>query len=270
MRYLMVNKWKYVLIASSLFFVSQLDAQPTYSLLAEIPVQATVLETDVFGNCYLADRQNRLYKYSSMGELLATYHEPSMGSLKVVDATNPLKILIYYPDYGNIVTLDNYLAKLGVINLPQAGILDVEAIGLAADNNIWVFDKISNSLKKLDETGQVISESEDLTTFGLFPKPSCIRENTERVYVNDLELGIFVFDIFNSYINQIHEKGINQFQIIGQNLLFLRKGLLYNYNLKDLSLSEVSLPSSGNLKIVSIQQQYLFVADASSVRIYKY
>jgi hypothetical protein len=102
-------------------------------------------------------------KIDSVGNILFKYNQNLYGQLKLVDATNPMKLILSYPDYGTVVMLDNTLSEVGVVSLKKIGIYDYHALCFSSrDNNCWVFDENDYKLKKIDRNNNIILESTDM------------------------------------------------------------------------------------------------------------
>ena len=72
------------------------------------------------------------------------------------------------------------------INLRKQNIFKVEAVTTSYDNNIWLFDEQDNKLKKIDDNGNVLSESVDFRLlFDSVPEPKQIIDRDGFVYLND-------------------------------------------------------------------------------------
>src|ERR1035438_5404402 len=100
--------------AAVLLFCS--GASEEYTLIKTIPFSGVRFTTDKLGNTYvIAD--NQLLEFDSKGNPLANYSETNLGSLRSIDASNPLKLVLYYPDFGQINTLDTKLALQSTVNL---------------------------------------------------------------------------------------------------------------------------------------------------------
>src|SRR6202012_4840522 len=104
---------------------------------------------DNLGNIYLLSKDNQLKKLSPEGDSLAVFNDVRRyGKISSIDVTNPLKILVYYREFTTILALDRYLNMINIIDLRNLGILQARAVGLAYDNNIWVYDELDAKLKR--------------------------------------------------------------------------------------------------------------------------
>src|SRR5206468_842074 len=87
-----------------------------YNLIKSIPLHASFFTTDNLGNAYVVEN-NELKKYDPSGKLLSNYSEKNLGTLKFVDVGNPLKIILFYPDFQQINILDSKLLLESTIQL---------------------------------------------------------------------------------------------------------------------------------------------------------
>src|ERR1051325_1693811 len=114
-----VIEWTvYGLVLLPLYVSSQATE---YKLIKSIAINASILGTDKLGNCYVVKEKNELLKLNPQGDSLYSYTNTSLGRISFVGTSNPLKILVYYPDYSTIITLDNTLSQTGRINLLELG-----------------------------------------------------------------------------------------------------------------------------------------------------
>src|SRR5687768_7815077 len=63
---------------------------------------------DNLSNLYLINGEE-IIKYSPTGKQLLKYSNKRFGNITTIDATNALKILLYYKDFQQLVFLDNQL-----------------------------------------------------------------------------------------------------------------------------------------------------------------
>jgi hypothetical protein len=79
------------------------------------------------------------------------YKNLSYGKITQVDIQNPLKIVVFFETFNAVVTLDNQLNETQRIlfsDLPQPLLL--VAMGFAAQNKLWGFDRMSQRLLLYD------------------------------------------------------------------------------------------------------------------------
>src|ERR1044072_3137490 len=80
--------------------------------VATVQVQADKMTSDNIGNVYLIKGES-IAKYDSAGGLQKTFSNKNFGAIPSADATNALRIVLFYKDFNRIVTLDNTLSQNG-------------------------------------------------------------------------------------------------------------------------------------------------------------
>lgn len=257
-----------------LFFllcVSSVDAQDSYKLLQSIPFRdASCFTTDQLGNSYVVV-DNQLLQFGPDGKPKLNYSESSLGVLRSVDASNPMKLLLFYPDFARMVTLNSQLAPQSTIYLHPAGITE-PAVGCSSiRDGYWIFDLHDFQLKKLDLNLQVVAQSGDLSqVVGHSVLPNFMTEHEGMVYLNDPQTGILVFDAYGTYYKTIPITDLKSFQLIGSELLYLSKNELHAYHLKTIDDRVILLPAHDPLRVARIWQKELYLLTDSVLNFYSF
>jgi len=191
--------------------------------------------------------------------------------LSFIDATDPFNLLLFYPDFRRVILLDRTLSETGAFDLFNLDVIDVPAVGISSDNNLWIYDDIKFILKKIDRNGGIVQESNNLSlVLGKTLMPNFILERNNAVYVNDPEVGILVFDLFGNYTKTIDIKGLSQFQIVDQQLIYWQDNKLSVFNLKSLQTRSMDLQlSSDESQLVRIEKDRLYLRTGPSLKIYQ-
>jgi hypothetical protein len=211
-----------------------------------IPGDFSYFTIDNLDNIYLVDNNNQLKKLNSNGDSAGVFNDVrKYGKLFSIDATNPLKLLLYYQNFSTVLVLDRFLNIRNTINLRKQNIFNVKAIGASYDNNIWVFDEGDGKIKKIDDNGEVLSETVDLRMiFDTIPSPTSIQDQDGFVYLYDPNKGFYVFDNYGSLKNKIPFLHWANAAITGKNLYGFSDTSLYQYQTSSLNLKEFALPES--------------------------
>ena len=120
-----------------------------FRLVNSIPFKNVQLTTDRFGNAYVFS-EDQLFQYDSLGKPIANYAERHSGFLTSVDASNPLKILLFYRDFARIQLLNKQLAVATSIELRNIDIMQPLVVCQSSLDGYWIFDQRDFSLKKID------------------------------------------------------------------------------------------------------------------------
>jgi len=241
---------------------------PTFSLIKSIPVNASFCTTDNLEQLYTVV-DDELSKYSDNGILLHTYSNKILGNISFVDAANPLRLLLFYRDFVQIVFLDKTLSAIGGnILLENLGYEQAILTCTSNNNGFWLYDTQDFQLIRLDQNLKTTHNSGPINQLlGIEILPNYLIEYNNFIYLNDPERGILVFDIYGTYYKTIPLKGLASFQVIGDNLFYFSNNTLNSHHLKTLEASTIDLPDTGIVS-VRIEKQKLFLLKEKSLDIY--
>jgi hypothetical protein len=195
--------------------------------------------TDNLGNIYLLNESNQIKKLDEKGDSVAIYNDvKKYGKIYSIDVTNPLKVLVYYKDFSTIVILDRLLSVRSTIDLRRQNILQVSAIASSYDNNIWLFDEMDSKLKKIDDNGNVLLESNDFRQiFDSVPTPVKMYDRDGQLYLYDPKKGLLVFDYYGAKKNDFQILHLSDLQVIDKNTITARdSSFIYVYKPATLQL----------------------------------
>lgn len=75
------------------------------------------------------------------------YKNIGLGKITHIDFQNPLQIVIFYKNFNTVVLLDNQLNELKRIDFNlNPELIQLEAVGLSAQNQLWIYDGITNRI----------------------------------------------------------------------------------------------------------------------------
>lgn len=242
-----------------------------YKLIEGIPFKgAESLSTDNLGNAYIIIG-NQLLQFNSSGKPKANYSENSLGELRSIDVSNPLKLVLFYPDFGRLILLNAQLAVQANIHLREANIQQAMIACGSEYGGFWLFDRQDFQLKKLDMNLQINHQSGDMLSLtGVNVNPKFMMEHNGFVYMNDPDNGIFVFDRYGTYFKTIPLKVKAPFQIIENELLYLSNDSLKAFHLKTLVDREILLPPVNGIKCARIENQELYLLTNDSLTFYSF
>ncbi len=204
----------------------------------------TYFTVDNLDNIYLVNSNNQLKKLNSNGDSAGVFNEVrKYGKLFSIDVTNPLKLLLYYQNFSTVVVLDRFLNVRNVINLRKQNIFNVKTISTSYDNNIWLFDEGDAKLKKVDDNGEVLTETVDCRLlFDTVPSPAQIIDQDGFVNLYDPEKGFYIFDIYGSLKSKLPFKDWKNVEVIGKKLYGFSDTVLHQYLPGSLALKDYPLP----------------------------
>ena len=95
-------------------------------------------------------------------------------------------------------------------------------------------------------------------------------ERDNKVYMNDPNIGILVFDIFGSYEKTIPLKGLRKFQILQDQVIYFDNNQLNAYNSFTLELKSLALPDTADVSLAVIEKDRLGIMKKERIDFYKY
>ncbi|HIA06724.1 MAG TPA: hypothetical protein EYN71_08505 [Flavobacteriales bacterium] len=216
----------------------------SFELTLEIEVTSKSITSDYLGNAYTID-DNEIAKYSAAGILISSFSDKNAGTITSVDASNPLRVQVFYQDFGQIIYLDDVLSVIGSkISLIEQG-LDQATLSCSSwDDGIWLYDPQDFELKRLGSDLRLSHQSGNINQLvGIEANPNYIIEKNNFVYLNDPLTGILVFDQFGTYYKTLPVRGIDRFQVSGEQVFYLQDGKLMSYNMQTFQHANLPITS---------------------------
>lgn len=236
--------------------------------IKSLPVKGDQISTDNLSNVYVINF-DVLQKFDPKGNLLKTYSNKNFGKISSIDASNPMKLILFYRNFLQVVFLDNTLAQNGdPISLEELGYPQAQLICASHDNGMWVYDQQNFELIRFDQNLLLVNQTGNLAQLlSIDFKPQSMLEYDNRLYVNNPTVGILVFDIFGNYYKTIPLPGIYDFQFKEDELVYYKDGKLNTFHLKTLEQTETKLPDSTAVS-VHISNDRLYVLTREALGIY--
>ncbi len=259
------NFHKPIFIFSFLICLS-FTADDTLKNLFTVKAKADFFSTDNFGNTYLV-KADEIRKYNPSGDLLKIYSNKNLGKITSIDASNAMRLLVFYKDFSSVIILDDLLSQNGdIINLLDLSLEQSDLICSSFNNGMWFFNRQNANLMRLDDKLQTAVNTGNLNRLlGSDLKPNFILEYDGFIYLNNPEEGILVFDIYGTYFKTLTIKGLQHFQVKDKNLIYFSDGILKSYQLKLLTTVEQAFPGVSDTRVEK-ENYYLFYKDSVVVK----
>lgn len=262
-----VDRYKYPLLSVMVvFFCLAFTSADELKNLYTIRSKADLFTTDNFGNTYLV-KGDEIKKYNAQGELLKMFSAKNLGKITSIDASNPLRVLVFYKDFASILFVDDLLSQNGdAINLLDLSLEQSDATCTSFNNGLWFFNRQNANLIRLDENLQTVVNTGNLNRLlGTTFKPNFMLEYNGYIYVNNPEEGIFVFDMYGTYFKTIPIQHIAHFQVKDQQLIYFTGGQLKSYHLKLLTEASADFKEASDVRIEK-ENYFLFYGDSVLVK----
>lgn len=247
--------------------LSALHAADSLALIRSIPVKARLFSTDPVGNVFLVREDNSLLRLNSRGDSTGFFNEVRRGQITHIDATNPLRILLFFGDYGEIVILDNILTQKSTLRLPSISIFNVRCVANSADGNIWVYEPASGTLLKIDEQPSVVFSTPLRNFFNENPDPQFMAEQDRNLFMTDTIDGIRRFDQFAFYRNSYTFRP-REVQYVNSYLIYWSSPYLVSYHTGTLQEQRILLPQAETIRQARIERDKIYVLRETSLDLY--
>ncbi|MGL4598546.1 MAG: hypothetical protein ACRCYO_13595 [Bacteroidia bacterium] len=263
--YLMRLKWFFLLVVTVLFAF-----RPGVPVLtATIATTAKEMTTDPLGNVYLA-QNDELNKYDASGNLVRNYSDKTFGTISSIDATNPLRILVFNRDFARIAFLDNTLTANGdPVRLEMLGFANASLAASSHDNGLWIYDPLNYELIRFDRNLAIERRTGNLAQLiGIDLHPDFMMQQENYLLLNDPNRGVFLFDIFGTYIKMLPITAMHSMQIKQEKLIYFKAPQLRSLHLQTLEESVYEFPQDSSILQARIEQVGVFVMKAGKVELY--
>jgi hypothetical protein len=256
-----------------LFSIQGAYAQQASDFALSKTIQGDIVDftVDNLGNIYVLNQDNQLKKLNANGDSLAVFNDVRRyGKIWSIDATNPLKLLVYYREFTMIIELDRFLNIINTIDLRRLDILQAKAVSLAYDNNVWVYDELESKLKRIGDDGSLIDQTADFRQlFDSTPDPAIIRDQGDLVYLYDPAKGVYAFDHYGGLKTHIALPGWLDFNVIDKSILGRDSQRFFRYQLGTLDMQETPVPVAyKDASRIRITPNSIYVLKKTGLEIY--
>jgi hypothetical protein len=224
---------------------------------------------DKLGCIYTCDGTS-IEKYDENGNFLFSYAALSGGRISFVDASNPLKLLLFSKEFMHILFLDNKLApQKDPYRLSELNLYLPTCVCISYDNGFWVYDESSKELFRYDARQNQSNKSQRLSSFTEKElNPLFIKESEAGfLLLNDTMNGILIFDHFGAYLKTIPVY-TDYFYMMHRQILYVRDNLLYLMDIDTVRQMSVPLPEEGIKQVCIENKKMIVLTKDNTVKIY--
>lgn len=260
----MKNTFFIIAILLSVKCLAQLPAINPFFSKAERWELGEFAGQDNFGNVY-SIYENEFRKNPKEGKL-SFYKNVSLGKIHQVDLQNPLQIVLFYKQFTSVVLLDNQLNETTKINFSDLPIpLNPEAVSLASQNKLWLYDMLSQKLGLFD----VLKNTFQPLTPSYKDNLRFYQSDYNYFYWIDIKQNLYVSNIFGkvNFLGQVPE--FQQMQVVSPTALLIKNDNgLFLYNLENASLSPIAINEKSFVSF-SYKDQILSIFTEREINHYK-
>jgi hypothetical protein len=252
-----------------LFHLSLKSKAQEYQFIAKIDTLAKIVSVDNFGNLFVVTPENEVLKFNAQGKFLWNYTNNNFGEITQLDVTDPLRVILFYAAFQQIIVLNNNLSEISKYSFNQNPEAQVTLVSSANNNGFWVYDQINRELKKLSN-----SFLDDLRSGNIYQrngfdmKADFIITDEQHVYVNDEKEGIRIFDHYGNFIKTALVNAPNGFEVNGDEICFFTEDKLMSYNYFSFQLQEIKLPTKGHFSNAILRFNRLVVLNEKGLTLW--
>jgi len=248
--------------------ISRLEAAPPDSLYT-IERKAGLLAQDNLGNLYLSEK-GTLFKYNAQGKMQYRNNIKLFGSLNTLDVQNPLEVFLFFKETGVLVAFDNTLSKVWEFDLNRNNFSQTLAACNSMQDGFWIFDGNDFLLKRIDQNGNVLFQSENLFYLQEYVVDSVyLIEKGKRVFMFIADIEVLEFDIFATYVKKFSIKTKPPYYINNNDLFYTKNRKPYRFDKLLIKQLDIPLPEySGNPDMIYTTRDKLYILDESKINVY--
>jgi hypothetical protein len=238
------------------------ERKPDHSL--ETPADAIV--TDNLANVYVVSK-DKFTKYDLKLKFMKEFSNKNFGNITTADVNNPLRVLLFYREFGRIVFLDNTLSQNGEpIALEKLGYPLATLAASSYDNGLWIYDQPTFELLRFTTALEISNRTGNLSQIlGIELQPNFILEKDNRLFVNNPATGILVFDVFGTYIKTIPLLNLTNFQVADDEIVYFSEDILHSWNITTSEITDYSEPRSSTAISMRMERDAIFVHDSTLI-----
>lgn len=201
---------------------------------------------------------NSVIRMNPGGDTTGIFNEIRQGTISSIDASNPLRILLHYPAYNQLIVLNNRMGRKSTLSLGKVTSGNQVSICSSADGNIWILDVASGDLLKTDESLNELQRY-NLRISGLALQwPVQMQESERHLFIAEKNGDIHKLDLFAFPENTYHLNGTDL--QVQNDIIILRKGSeILATDIRTQQSSELSIPESGDIMNIRVVGQKIYV-----------
>jgi len=166
-------------------------SQPRATEISRMPLSADrFIGTDAFGGIYTISEDTFI---KTIDGKQFEFKKLSLGKITSADIQNPLLIVLFYRDFNTAVLIDNQLNEVRTVDFSKLETPIVpRAIGLAAQNKIWVYESLTRQIGLYD----YLKENYQPVSTPLVSEPKSTQSDFNHFQWTDAGNGHFACDLF--------------------------------------------------------------------------
>ncbi|MFT5778739.1 MAG: hypothetical protein ACI837_001695 [Crocinitomicaceae bacterium] len=244
-----MTKWIFIVFLGIAFSGNAQDSlQYTWKEKSSFPLDSSsTWSVDQLENHYVSSNGS-IHKYDSTGLLRFVQSVKSYGDMTALVPINAMKLVHFSEEQQTVCFFDNTLtAYQDCIDLLEGDILNASLVCASSQSDrLWILDQLNSTLHQIAFGGNNVGFAIDnLAGILDMNRVAQILESGEKLYMLDQLKGIYVFDIYGSFIDLYAYKNIEGFDVLGNTLFMLENDRLILTSIVNDESIEIVLPVKG-------------------------
>ena len=265
-----MKNYKAVPLFFIFFFISLSPVLCQYEFIGQMNLNKSSAKVDPLGNIYSFD-DHEIIKYSEMGESPMSFSSTAFGSIYDIDVSNPLRILVFFKDFQQILFLDQSLSPIGqTISLTDLDLNQVSEACSSPQNGFWVY---SGSAYQLIHVNQNLSKDFTSLRFDRFVNEPwnllSMEEENGMVFLGFKKNDMLVMDRYANFLEKIHFDSLRAFQALPKRLCVLSEREMVFHDLQTGERTSTALPMISQIEYFYWLNNDLYLYSDNTVKIYK-
>jgi hypothetical protein len=248
-----------------------LNAQLTL-LKSYVINESQVAAVDYIGNYYVQNN-NELWMFNRADTVFRKFSIISLSDVTNIDASNALKIQLYYKELGKIIYIDNNVSDFTQsISLNDFDLAQSTLVCASYDNGFWTYLPGTMSLFRYDQNLHRVVNIESIGRFFQLDmmEPTFMKEYSNTLYMFIPDYGLLLFDVFGAYIRTIALRDLVYPDIQSGELIHFKNDTLFFKSLPEINRqSSLALPHHDGLKSVRYSSGKVYMLTNKKLFIYK-
>jgi len=234
---------KRLVLSGLIILALALKGAGAFELIKTIQLSADDFSVDIMGHIYWAEGST-LFRYNPQNNEKLEYTNTFLGEIHSWDASNPLKILVFFKEFNSLVFLDKNLSPIGSpIRLDNMGVMQAGAACHSYLGSFWLANLGENRLQLHSSNLSLRLESATINALREVREEKIqLREQNRNLYCLIPGCCLLQIDRYGNLARRHPLKNVNNIQILNQNIYYFYDGNLYRMNKDFQAKQRISLP----------------------------
>ena len=222
----------------------------------DVQQEITACDIGSLGKLFVGTERGNVYSFQMDGTPDTHFSSSVYLPVTDIDASNSLRIFVFYKDAGRFEYLDRFTALPRVYHLENFEINKAEHVGLDKDGSIWLLDGLN--LSHINVLNNTIFSTDILPDTFNHDSITDIAYNRQLIF-SDLGAGIVSLDGNGASFESRPTTGISSFDIFENELIALSDMGVLIHNLKTSERKFLLPPAQGFDKVIKTGHIFHFI-----------